>query len=177
MNFGRFQWGLELTSPFCMDIFRRRRSIRKYKADPVPMEQLETLVEAARWAPSAGNSQPWEFVLITDKKVVDILKMISPGWVMDAPAAIIMCLNTKRERAWSYIDLGAAMQNILLCAYSQGIGCCPIGSFLIQPLVDVLELPADLTPILIITVGYPNEAPSATQRFSVDELIFKRIGK
>lgn len=135
------------------------------------------LVEAARWAPSAGNSQPWEFLLINDEDAVDTLRTVSPGWLFEAPALIVMCINRKRETDWSYFDVGAAMENMLLLAHSLGLGCCPIGSFLLQTIMEFLELPEHLKPVLLITVGYPDEEPSATTRLSLEELVFKRVGK
>jgi nitroreductase len=105
------------------------------------------------------------------------MKSISPGWLKQAPALIVICLNKNRETNWSYMDIGAAMQNILLYAHSQGYGCCPIGSFVVETVKELLELPQHLEPVLLITVGHPDEAPPATERLSVDELIFKRIGK
>ena len=159
-----------------MTTLRERRSVRRYKKEPVPMEKLAQLVEAARWAPSAGNSQPWEFLLINDENMINILKTISPGWLEEAPALIIICINKKRKTNWSYIDSGAAMQNILLCADSMGLGCCAIGSFLVPTVTELLEIPPQLEPILFIAVGYPDEKPPATTRLPLEELIYKRVG-
>jgi len=158
-----------------MEVIRERRSVRRYKKEAVSMEKLMLLVEAARWAPSAGNSQPWEFLLINDEDVVDALKIVSPGWLFEAPALILMCINKKRETDWSYFDAGAAMENMLLLAHSLGLGCCPIGSFLVQTIMELLELPEHLKPVLLITVGYPDEQLPATTRLSLEELVFKRV--
>jgi nitroreductase len=160
-----------------MEAIRQRRSVRRYKKEPFPMEKLATFVEAAHWAPSAGNSQPWEFLLINDERMVKALKSVSPGWLRDAPALIVMCMNRERETNWSHMDIGAAMQNMLLCAHSMGYGCCPIGSFVVDAVKGLLELPTKLEPVLIMTVGYPDEEPPATTRLSIDELIFRRVGK
>jgi len=160
-----------------MEAIRERRSVRRYKKESVSMEKLMLLVEAARWAPSAGNSQPWEFLLINDEDVVGTLGTVSPGWLFEAPALILMCINKKRETDWSYFDAGAAMENMLLLAQSLGLGCCPIGSFLVQTIMELLELPEHLKPVLLITVGYPDEQPPATTRLSLEELVFKRVGK
>lgn len=160
-----------------MDSVKHRRSVRKYKKEPFPMEELIPLIEAARWAPSAGNSQPWEFLLINDEDTVRALKSVSPGWLRDAPALIVVCLNRYRETNWSYVDIGAAVQNILLYAHSKGYGCCPIGSFAVDTVKELLELPAQLEPVLFMTVGFPDEEPSATTRLPLEELIFKKVGK
>jgi nitroreductase len=160
-----------------MDSVKHRRSVRKYKKEPFPMEELIPFIEAARWAPSAGNSQPWEFLLINDEDTVRALKSVSPGWLRDAPALIVVCLNRYRETNWSYVDIGAAVQNILLYAHSKGYGCCPIGSFAVDTVKELLELPAQLEPVLFMTVGFPDEEPSATTRLPLEELIFKKVGK
>jgi len=160
-----------------LETIKGRRSVRMYKKDSVPTDKLALLAEAARWAPSAGNSQPWEFVLVNDEIMVDALKSISPGWLEEAPAIIVMCINKHRETNWSYMDLGAAMQNILLCAPSLGLGCCPMGSFVVEAVNELLELPQHLKPVLFITVGYPDENPPPTPRLSLEELVFKRVEK
>jgi len=160
-----------------MDAITQRRSVRRYKEKPFPMEELTSLVEAARWAPSAGNSQPWEFLLINDKEMVRALKSVSPGWLKQAPALIVMCINEKRKTNWSLMDVGAAMQNILLYAHSKEYGCCPIGSFVVETVKELLELPQHLEPVLFITVGYSDEKPQPTKRLTSDELVFKRVGK
>ena len=141
------------------------------------MTELASLVEAARWAPSAGNSQPWEFLLINDEKTVRVLKSVSPGWLKPAPALIVMCINEQRKTDWSLMDAGAAMQNILLYAHSKDYGCCPIGSFIVETVKELLELPQHLKPVLLISVGYPDEKPQATKRLSLDELVSKKVGK
>ena len=112
--------GFCLKDQLLMEAITQRRSIRKYRNERFPMEELIALVEAARWAPSAGNSQPWEFLLVNDEDMVSGLKAVSPGWLKPAPALIVMCINKNRETDWSYIDVGAAMQNILLYAHSRG---------------------------------------------------------
>jgi len=160
-----------------MDAIMQRRSVRRYKDDPFPMEELSSLVEAARWAPSAGNSQPWEFLLINDEKMVRALKSVSPGWLKPAPALIVICINAKRRTDWSSMDVGAAMQNILLYAHSEGYGCCPIGSFVVKTVRELLDLPEHLEPVLFITVGLSDERPPATKRLSSGELVFKKVGK
>jgi len=103
------------------------------------------------------------------------LKPISPGWLRDAPAAMVICLDKERETNWSYMDIGAAMQNMLLFAHSIGVGCCPIGSFVVDVMKKILDLPANLEPVLLLTVGYPDEIPNPTSRLPVEEIIFKRI--
>jgi len=159
-----------------IEAIKGRRSVRRYKKEHFPMEILASFVEAARWAPSAGNSQPWEFLLINDERMVRALKSVSPGWLREAPALIVTCINKERETSWSYVDVGAAMQNILLYAHSMGYGCCPIGSFVVDAVKELLDLPSELEPVLLMTVGYPDEQPTTTTRLSLEELVFRRVG-
>ena len=160
-----------------MEVITQRRSVRKYKNEPFPMEELINLIEAARWAPSAGNSQPWEFILVNDENMVSGLKAVSPGWLKPAPALIVMCINKNRETDWSYMDVGAAMQNILLYAHSKGVGCCPIGSFAVETVKELLDIPPHLEPVLFMTVGYPDEKPAVIKHLPIEELILKKVGK
>lgn len=160
-----------------LDTIVQRRSVRRYKEKLFPMEELTSLVEAARWAPSAGNSQPWEFVLVNEEKMVRALKSVSPGWLKPAPAVIVVCINEDRKTNWSLMDVGAAMQNILLYAHSKDYGCCPIGSFVVETVKELLELPKNLEPVLFITVGFGDEKPQPTKRLSSDELVFRKVGK
>ena len=169
--------GLMMEHEPLLKTIRERRTIRRYKTDAVAMEKLQMLIEAARWAPSAGNLQPWKFLLITDKGMLNKVKMVCPGWIKEAPALVMICIDSKRETDWSYIDVGAALQNVLLCAHSLGLGCCPIGSFVVQNLIELLELPDHLKLVLLILVGYPDEELLPPPRLSLDELIFKRVGK
>ena len=160
-----------------LQLIKGRRSIRKYKSERVEIEKIEKLVEAASWAPSAGNSQPWKFVIIIDENSINALKMITPGWlgVGDPPALIVACLDTDRATPYSFIDIGAAMQNILLYAHSLELGCCTIASFEVDSTINLLGLPEHIKPVLLITVGYPDHDPKSPQRMSLDELIIKRV--
>ena len=166
-----------MNSKLLFQVIKNRRSIRKYKPKKVKIEKIEKLIEAARWAPSAGNSQPWKFAIIANKKTINALKMITPGWlgVDDPPIIIVVCLDTKRATPYSHIDVGAAMQNILLYAHSSGLGCCAIASFEIDSTINLLGLPEDIKPVLFITIGYPDQEPINPSRLSLSELIVKRL--
>ncbi len=143
-----------------------RRSIRKYKDTPVPREILEILLQAAMAAPSAMNSQPWEYVVVTDPKTLEDLRNNLMFAKMKAPAAICV-LGSDRSRLgkagikfWVQ-DCSAATENILLAATSLGLGSVWVG---IHPVVlfertvkNILNLPAGVTPFNLIYVGYPDE--------------------
>ncbi|MEN2975019.1 MAG: nitroreductase family protein [Candidatus Caldarchaeales archaeon] len=159
-----------------LEIIKERRSIREYKDETIPVEELRLLIEAARWAPSGSNLQPWKFVIITDKKLVKAIKMMSPGMFGDPPALIIVCHDLSRAdlpEKFQLIDIGAAMQNILLYAHTLGLGTCPVASFDPEGVADLLELPNHLKPIIIITVGKPVNRPPHTERLPLDQLIVR----
>ena len=161
-----------------LEIIRKRRSIRKFKPQKVSIREIEELLEAARWAPSGGNAQSWRFVIVTEKETFEALKMVSPGLFGEPHAMIIMCFDKDRLQSASklhYVDLGAALQNILLMAYAKGLGCCPIASFDAEAVAELLSLPSRIQPVLLVVVGYPDENPSPPPRLPLNELIVGRI--
>jgi nitroreductase len=165
---------------FCGELLkaiRERRSIRRYEREPVSLDDLKLLVEAARWAPSGSNLQPWKFVIVTDRNVIEAIKMMSPGILMGPPPAlIVLCHDEKRvegERELQLMDLGAAMQNILLMAHVLGLGACPIASFDGESVAELLELSSHIKPVLLICVGKPADKPKPPPKLSIDELVIK----
>jgi len=161
-----------------LELIRGRRSIRKFTPQEVPIQEIEELLEAARWAPSGGNAQPWQFVIVTERETIEALEMVSPGLFGEPPAIIAMCFNKDRIQSTSelhYVDLGAALQNLLLMAYAKGLGCCPIASFDAEAVAELLSLPSQIQPVLLVILGYPDEDPSPPPRLPLNELIVERI--
>lgn len=161
-----------------LELIRERRSIRKFKPQKVPIREIEELLEAARWAPSGGNAQPLRFVIVTERETIEALKMVSPGLFGEPPAIIVMCFNKDRIQSASefhYVDLGTALQNLLLMAYAKGLGCCPIASFDAEAVAELLSLPSQIQPVLLVILGYPDEHPSPPRRLPLNELIVGRI--
>jgi len=160
-----------------MDLIKTRRSVRRFTAQPVEKEKLDLILEAARWAPSAGNSQPWELVVITRATTIRSLKVVMPGVMgnmKEGPVLIGLCLNAHRRSAWSSFDLGCALQNILLCAHALGLGACAIGGFEADFLQRTLDLPAELDLCLLVTLGYAAGEVAVPSRRALDDLIVKR---
>lgn len=146
-----------------METINIRRSVRTFKENPVEKEKLEKLVRAAMQAPSAGNQQPWEFVIVTEREILDNLAAMSPyaGALKKAPAAIVVLGNKDFLRFPENMDqdLGAATQNILLEAVDLDLGAVWLG---VHPLQDriahvstALDLPENAIPYCAIPVGYP----------------------
>lgn len=171
-----------------MDLFdaiRDRRSIRSFKPDPVPDELLEKVLDAGRWAPSAGNLQPWEFIVVKDKEVKKQLTRAALGqsFVFEAPVDIVVCANRERSaryygsRGWEFYslcDTSAAIQNMLLAAHGLGLGACWIGAFRDEEVSRVMNLPEHVRPVAIIPIGYPDRPPPRPpSRLPLDRLVHK----
>lgn len=161
-----------------LELIRGRRSIRKFTPQKVSTQRIEELLEAARWAPSGSNAQPLRYFIITEKNTIEALKMVSPGLFGEPPAIIVMCFDKDRIQTASefhYVDLGTALQNLLLMAYAKGLGCCPIASFDAEAVAELLSLPTPIQPVLLVILGYPDEHPSPPRRLPLNELVVGRI--
>ncbi|HSB72085.1 MAG TPA: nitroreductase family protein [Candidatus Methylomirabilis sp.] len=156
-----------------LDAILTRRSIRRYTAKAVPGEVTRMLLEAAMSAPSAGNEQPWHFVLITERRLLDAIPAFHPyaDMLREAPLAILVCGDLALERyegCWVQ-DCSAATQNLLLAAHANGLGAVWVG---IHPEEDrvrrmrkLLGLPAHVIPLALVPVGYPGERFPPAHRF------------
>jgi len=153
------------------EAIKGRRSIRAFKQKDVPKETVEKLIDAARHAPSAGNIQPWEFVIVRKLEVKRKLARaaLNQAFVEEAPVVIVVCANEMRssmgygyrgKTLYCIQDTAAATQNILLTAYSLGLGACWIGAFNENETKQALNAPESIRPVAIVPVGYPDETPS-----------------
>ncbi|HUT19638.1 MAG TPA: nitroreductase family protein [Anaerolineae bacterium] len=152
----------EMSRELIQTIFARR-SIRKYTADPVGEEDVKALLEAAMSAPSAGNSQPWHFVVVTDRQTLDGLAEVhSYGKMLfEAPLCIAVCGDPSLSRHHWVQDCSAATENLLLAAAALGLGAVWLG---VHPEADraaairkVLHIPEDIAPLNLISIGHPAE--------------------
>jgi nitroreductase len=156
-----------------MKSIKDRRSVRKYKETAVERATIEALLEAAMLAPSACNSRPWRFVVVTQRAILDKLADCHKFAKMlhKAPVAIVMVAlageqarNKIAEGFWPQ-DCGAATQNILLQAQEMGLASCWCGAYPKEPITTavrgILALPEDEIPFNIIAIGYGNEEPDA----------------
>ena len=161
-----------------------RRSIRSFKKQDLPDGAIEKIVDAARLAPSAGNAQPYEFVVAQEEKTRQLLSQAAFNQrdVQEAPVVIVVCADEKRasksygdrgKNLYCIQDTAAAVQNILLTAYAMGFGTCWIGRFKEDEVKKVINAPKEIRPVALITIGYPDESPAARSRRPVKELIHK----
>ncbi len=156
-----------------LEIIKHRRSIRRYKTQPLEEDTLKQLLEAAMAAPNACNSQPWEFVVVTDPELLLELRTSLRFANYQAPAAILVCgnlsiaNNSAANHFWVQ-DCSAAVENILLAATGLGLGSVWIGIYplpsVIKPVAQLFNLPGTVTPLALVYLGYPDEEkPSRTQ--------------
>jgi nitroreductase len=148
-----------------------RRSVRAFTNQPISAEQMETIIKAGAAAPSGSNAQMWAFIAVRDAKRIKALRSLSPG-VIGSPAAVVAALLEKGD-AVPYLDMGAAMQNMLLAANELGLGGCPVASFHHQAIISFLKLPEHLQPVLMIVMGFPKSVPQAPQKRPLSEIYFE----
>lgn len=155
---------------FVRTIFARR-SIRKYTDEPVGEEDVKTLLEAAMAAPSASNRKPWQFVVVTERQTLDALAEAHPHGKMlfEATLCISVCGDlTEVERYWVQ-DCSAATENLLLAATALGLGAVWLGVYPKEDRVaavrGVLDLPETITPLNLVSIGYPAEEKEARTQY------------
>jgi len=147
-----------------LEAIRTRRSIRNFTGDPIPRQDLETLIDAARLAPSGHNEQPWDFIIITDRAMIDQLK-IAAGWMEKAGAIIAVVLDPSSR--WWLEDGSAAIQNILLAAHALGYGACWLEGYTLPleaKFKTLLGVPEDKRLLTLIPVGVPKERPEKEKK-------------
>ena len=147
------------------EAIKGRRSVRRYRKEPVSEEILLKIIDAGRFAPSAGNKQPWEFVMVNEKRLVEKifenvvwLPAVGTPPAGRRPTAYIVVLGNPEIREHYQADLSAAIQNILLAAYAEGLGSCWIGSVNRGNIYRLLKIPHSLDIFSLISLGYPDEA-------------------
>ena len=150
-----------------------RRSIRKYTNKSIPDEVIKELLEAGVSAPSAGNQQPWQFIIIDNREVLDEASQVLPNGKLlkDANKAILVCgdLNLETHKGYWPIDCSAATQNILLAAHAKGLGACWLGIYpreeRVENLKKLFKTPEHIIPFSVISLGFPDEESKKVDRY------------
>ncbi|MEM0006854.1 MAG: nitroreductase family protein [Candidatus Bathyarchaeia archaeon] len=144
-----------------MEVFeavQKRRSIRAYESTPVPIDKIMRVLEAGRLAPSAGNIQPWHFVVVTDaEKRERLAQGMFAKFLKEAPVVIVGCGNQKASPKWFMVDVAIAMQNMVLTATGMGLGTCWVGSFDESQVRELLKIPENYRVVALLALGYPRE--------------------
>ncbi len=156
-----------------------RRSIRKYTDSPIGEKELERLLMAAMCAPSAGNQQTWEFIVLKDKNIMSDIAQFHPHAKMlsHAQLAIVVCANPERETRhvgyWAQ-DCSAATQNILIEAQHLNIGSVWVGIYPREDRVgylrNLLNIPETIIPFSCVSLGYPAETKEPSNRFDKNRI-------
>ncbi|MDH5365311.1 MAG: nitroreductase family protein [Dehalococcoidia bacterium] len=165
------------------DIIKQRRSVRLYTEQAIEEDKLKKLVEAAIWAPSAGNIHAWNLVVVQRKKDIELIKAVSPGMLSNSTALMILCADRKKAygkggEEWevlSKMDIAIAAQNICLEATELGLGSCIIRLFNPDAVRGLLDLPENMTPELMVSLGYPRSIPQPPSRRTVDDTVIRWI--
>jgi nitroreductase len=140
-----------------------RRSIREYKTQPIPNELVQNLLEAAMQAPSAGNQQPWHFILVTDRNILDNVADALPFGKMlkTAPLGVVVCgdLDLEKYHGFWVQDCSNATMNLLLAAHDNGLGAVWVAIYPVDDRVagvkQILGLPEHVIPLCVVPLGYP----------------------
>jgi nitroreductase len=156
-----------------LDAIHTRRSIRKYRDEPVPEDLIQKLLAAAMQAPSARNQQPWQFVVIDDRVVLAKIPTFMPNAAMvaKAPLAILVCGDLGLEKSEGYwvLDCAAATQNMLLAAHALGLGAVWCGVYPREPRMEGLRrligLPENVIAHGLVVLGYPGEQVQPEDRY------------
>jgi len=166
-----------------MDIYeaiRERTSVRSYTSKPVEEEKLKKILDAARLAPSGKNGQPWIFIVVTDEEMRKKLVPACKGqeFIAQAPVVIVACgreelAYKKMGGYWNSlpVDIGIALEHLMLAAAAEGLGTCWIGAFYEEEVRKLLSIPEDVKILALTPVGYPAGEKQTRPRKSLEEIV------
>lgn len=172
-----------------LEAIRARRTIRAYRPDAVAAEDLEAVLDAARWAPTSGNAQPWEIVRVRTPRLRKALIATTyggyarsapeQGWLHQAPELLLICVVPLRTmarygedgRAYARLDVAAAIENLLIAATSLGLGAAWVGGFRAEEARAALALEQDLEPLGIVALGHAAEDPPRPYRLPLEDVV------
>lgn len=178
-----------------LDNIMTRTSVRSFTGEPVSHEQLETILKAGMAAPTAMNSQPWRFVVLTDKdKIAEVFGQGRMSKVFTSAGAVIVVCGettsmrkpfgqpdapaTEQPNMFWYEDCSAAAENILLATHALGLGAVWTAGYpaedRIKPISEALGLPANVKPLCIIPVGVPTEIPAPKDKWKPENIHWEK---
>lgn len=175
---------LRIERVYHMDVFRavkERRSIRSFLRKDIPEDVLSNLIDALRWAPSAGNLQSRKFLFIRDEMTRKQIAAaaLNQDFLSAAPVVIVGCADSgigvrygrRGIDLYSIQDVAVSVMAMMLVAFENGLGTCWVGAFQETEVSKILKLPENLRPVAIVPVGYPERIPNPPSRRSVKELV------
>lgn len=159
---------------------KNRHSVRSYSKKIIPKKIIDEIIEYANLAPTAGNLQARDFIIVDDDNIKKQLcsAALNQRFIIQAPISIVVCANLKRSvpygkrgiELYSIQDATAAVEHILLLAVDYGLDTCWIGAFDEDIVSKILNLPAYIRPIAIIPIGYSSEQKTSSKRFDTKQL-------
>jgi len=174
-----------------MNIIKKRRSVRAYLDKPVENEKIKQIMEAARLAPSACNSQCWRFVVVKDKYIKDQITdkalggvLVPNSWAKSAPVIIVACADLSfiahrigagiKGIEYHLLDMGIAVEHLVLMATELGLGTCWIGWFNERVVRSILKIPRSIKIVALLTLGYPKEElkEHEKQRLDINKILY-----
>ncbi|MCK4928109.1 MAG: nitroreductase family protein [Methanosarcinales archaeon] len=164
----------------CMDTIYKRRSVRKFTSDPVERQIVEKLIQDAQMAPSAGNLQARDFIVVTNMAVRKKLKeaALDQKFIVQAPVVIVFCANTPRSsriysgrgELYSIQDASISVMVMMLAAHDMGLATCWVGAFNETDVAEILMIPHNIRPICMLALGYSADTPKASNRIDSSKL-------
>jgi nitroreductase len=160
-----------------LEAIRKRRSVREYTGEPIPRADLETIVDAGRLAASGHNSQPWDFVVVTDRVMIEQLKVASL-W-MEQAGAIIAVVMDPGSRWWRE-DGSAAVENMLIAATALGYGSCWLQGYTMpreEEFKRLLKVPTEKRLLTLVPIGVPVQWPTVDKKTLAEVIHWERYRK
>lgn len=165
-----------------LDAIKARRSIRKYTEDSVEDEKIQRCLEAARWAPSASNKQPWHFVVVRNQETRKKLSEMHPygQFMKDSPVVFVVLGDPDLNPKYYLMDACIATQNLLLAAHAQGLGTCWMGvidASFENDMKALLKIRDPLRILCCVSMGYPDESRTSSRRPLSEIVSYEAYGK
>ena len=163
-----------------LKIIKGRRSVRSFDSKKkISKTQIEKILEAGRWAPSAGNVQDWQFIVVRNEEIKGKLAEAALGQEFVAEAPVVIAIATDLEKIgfaygsrgrelYAYQGTAAAVQNMFLTAHSMGLGVCWVGAFHDKKVAEALNLESHLRPVALLPLGYPKGKKAISDREDLD---------
>lgn len=160
------------------ELLLHRYSVREYQSTPIEPDKLQMVLEAGRFAPTAANQQPFRLIVVdTEGKQSDLLKIYDRDWFVNAP--VIICACGIPEQGWvrsdgkSYLDVDIAivMDHISLAAADLGLGTCWVASFDTMAAKSLYDIPPEVEPIIMMSLGYPADQIGVKERKPLNEIV------
>ncbi len=163
------------------EVAQRRRSVRSYTGEKIPKEDIKEIIRIGHMAPSAGNRQARDFIIVQDEEEKEKLVENAYGqsFIGDAPWVIVICANKERsaerygERGrelYSIQDATAAVENMLLAVVDMGYSSCWIGAFDESKVADQLNIPEGVRPVALLTIAHSAQKPKEPEKINAEEL-------